>query len=1037
MYSISDEYKIACKKLTRQSRSKVVIDNVTYDGSKYIKDYPKFSHSNETMIGGFPIKSAEFSLWIKEGFIDVINKEIKIYRGLVINEEVTWIPQGVFIAQNEDVTTSDTGEYITVKCYDKAKEAGTKTYVDNNAYPISESNYIKNVISQSGYELDENVFVESNYMMRQKPNMPVDTSVREIISRYAEQRGAIALFSRLGKIQIKRPTEIDLSYKFYEYKKLTCEKLYGPLNQVILGNKNINNNVVWPEGEQTFPWTINDNPFLDLIKLDRNQEIYNQVNNLELTPFALESALDVFFLDVNDIIAIEKKDKTIQKVTILSIETENRLKCKIGASVQNKSNIAYELAGSIKKDLELVRFDVDYNKNEINALVSKTETNSKKIDTLNPIKSVSGNPVFLQNSAGKDIPRLLIKGNSWQESGEKCNLITKQGFSTSLTDEDFWIKNTTTTTPFTPLTDGWGRFDVSSDYSSSLAFSMIKFENILLKPNTDYTVFVEIKNFDDLGTFMVGYGKAPFVEGGIGVGENGVTSGTYKYNVRTISDFSDISFLSIMFQFFNKSTVIDFRIMIIEGHHAEENLVYKPYFPSEASPEYPREIKTISGIVNNDGNWLPIKTLSTIKNLFNANTVAFEDGTNTDLQIENNNKIKLTNNGIWNRRIANLKLDPNTTYTISSDVENPNGLYCGLFENDNNFDIKNQTNFKSEIQITTANDGTLNLTFYSNWSGNTSTGSVIFNNIQVEKGSEATDYEPYKEEPSLVDLNQYDEEGHVVNHYELAKVGDVYDELEVASGNLIKKIGKIESYSNEEITTNYMSSTGILSSGATVYYVLKEEQHINLRYTKVSTFEDDCYIGIDDELIDFFDCDYYTKSKITEYFETQKDSEAKMQILSDSITQKVSEVTTTIKNNEIAFNEKLNDLATNESVEQQIHSVENKITSSEQKITVINEQLENGISKIRTEKGYTFNDQGLTIDDSNSKVQNKLAENGMTITDKSSNTTLLFAGYDNDSQETIVKARNMTVEKYLVAPNCRFEEYNNYNHGKGTGVFSL
>ena len=61
----------------------------------------------------------------------------------------------------------------------------------------------------------------------------------------------------------------------------------------------------------------------------------------------------------------------------------------------------------------------------------------------------------------------------------------------------------------------------------------------------------------------------------------------------------------------------------------------------------------------------------------------------------------------------------------------------------------------------------------------------------------------------------------------------------------------------------------------------------------------------------------------------------------------------------------------------------------------------------------------------------------MTITDKSSNTTLLFAGYDNDSQETIVKARNMTVEKYLVAPNCRFEEYNNYNHGKGTGVFSL
>lgn len=872
MYSISDEYKIACKKLTRQSRSKVVIDNVTYDGSKYIKDYPKFSHSNETMIGGFPIKSAEFSLWIKEGFIDVINKEIKIYRGLVINEEVTWIPQGVFIAQNEDVTTSDTGEYITVKCYDKAKEAGTKTYVDNNAYPISESNYIKNVISQSGYELDENVFVESNYMMRQKPNMPVDTSVREIISRYAEQRGAIALFSRLGKIQIKRPTEIDLSYKFYEYKKLTCEKLYGPLNQVILGNKNINNNVVWPEGEQTFPWTINDNPFLDLIKLDRNQEIYNQVNNLELTPFALESALDVFFLDVNDIIAIEKKDKTIQKVTILSIETENRLKCKIGASVQNKSNIAYELAGSVKKDLELVRFDVDYNKNEINALVSKTETNSKKIDTLNPIKSASGNPVFLQNSAGKDIPKLVIKGNSFQEV--------------------------------------------------------------------------------------------------------------------------------------------------------------------DPSPDNPCEIKTITGnrnLLNSNphatlyGNWLEINCRG--KNLFDKNKA------NYTTAVPDVNEI--TSDANFNRSFY-IKIKPNTSYAISREKIGSR-FVIGTTANIPNIgeQILDRVvrNKEDKVIIHSSPSAKYLIVYYLyNQSENE---EEILNTIQIEEGEAATIYEEYKRKISLVDLNEYDEEGHIISHYELAKIGDIYDELEVVSGNLTKRIGKIESYNNEEITTDYISSTGILSSGATVYYVLKEEQHINLRFTKVSTFEDDCYIEIDDELIDFFCCDYYTKSKITEYFETQKDSEAKMEILNDSITQKVSEVTTTVKNSEMAFNEKLNDFATNESVEQQISSVENKITSSEQKITIINELLENGISQIRTEKGYTFNDQGLTIDDSNSKVQNKLAENGMTIIDKSSNTTLLFAGYDETSQETIVKAENMTVEKYFVAPNCRFEEYNNPNHGKGTGVFSL
>ncbi len=372
MYNISGEYKTACKALTRQSRTKIVINNITYDGSQYIKDYPKFSHSNDTMIGGFPIKSAEFSLWIKKGSIEIVDKEIKIYRGLLINEEIEWIPQGVFYAEAEDITTSDTGEYITVKCFDNAKKLGTKIYKDNNTYPLSETNYIKNVISQAGYEVDENVFVESKYMMKQKPNMPETTSSREIISRYAEQRGAIALFSRLGKVQIKKPTEIDFTYLFYQYKKLNCETTYGPLNQLIIGNKNIENNVIFPSGKQSHPWNMDDNPFLDLIKQSRREEVYSQIEGQELTPFKLESALDSFYLDINDIISVQKKDGSYISLTMLSIETENRLKCKIGACVQNRKDISYNLAGSIKEDIESVKFEVDYNKKQINAAVEKS-----------------------------------------------------------------------------------------------------------------------------------------------------------------------------------------------------------------------------------------------------------------------------------------------------------------------------------------------------------------------------------------------------------------------------------------------------------------------------------------------------------------------------------------------------------------------------------------------------------------------------------------------------------------------------------------
>ena len=52
---------------------------------------------------------------------------------------------------------------------------------------------------------------------------------------------------------------------------------------------------------------------------------------------------------------------------------------------------------------------------------------------------------------------------------------------------------------------------------------------------------------------------------------------------------------------------------------------------------------------------------------------------------------------------------------------------------------------------------------------------------------------------------------------------------------------------------------------------------------------------------------------------------------------------------------------------------------------------------------------------------------------------LLFAGYDEELAETIVRSKNMTVEKYFVESNiARREEYSNpVLGGKGIGVFML
>lgn len=103
--------------------------------------------------------------------------------------------------------------------------------------------------------------------------------------------------------------------------------------------------------------------------------------------------------------------------------------------------------------------------------------------------------------------------------------------------------------------------------------------------------------------------------------------------------------------------------------------------------------------------------------------------------------------------------------------------------------------------------------------------------------------------------------------------------------------------------------------------------------------------------------------------------------------------------------------------------------------------VDDGVSKVKTEKGFTFDDNGLTIDELNSKTKNRLNENGMEILDKTSGNEeiLLKAGYDATVGETIVKSKNMLVEKYLtIGANTRFEDYvNPILGGKGTGAFTL
>lgn len=92
--------------------------------------------------------------------------------------------------------------------------------------------------------------------------------------------------------------------------------------------------------------------------------------------------------------------------------------------------------------------------------------------------------------------------------------------------------------------------------------------------------------------------------------------------------------------------------------------------------------------------------------------------------------------------------------------------------------------------------------------------TVTVSNIQLELGSTATPYEPYASSQQTITLPS--------DHNYLASLPDgTRDELALRADGvavLTERTIKLASYNGEPITTSYMSTTGQLTTGATIYY---------------------------------------------------------------------------------------------------------------------------------------------------------------------------------------------------------------------------
>lgn len=138
-----------------------------------------------------------------------------------------------------------------------------------------------------------------------------------------------------------------------------------------------------------------------------------------------------------------------------------------------------------------------------------------------------------------------------------------------------------------------------------------------------------------------------------------------------------------------------------------------------------------------------------------------------------------------------------------------------------------------------------------------------------------------------------------------------------------------------------------------------------------------------------------------------------------SLTSSINSINATVTNIETNTSNAISGI--NDSIGTLTNKVEAQITAEDVSLS-ISSALSNGVSKVETETGFTFNEAGLIVSKSDSEMTTQITEDGMTVFKESE--AVLVANNNG------VDAENLHATTYLIiGDNSRFENYGSNRTG--------
>lgn len=340
MYNVSEEFRNQIKRHSRQVKAKIEINDNTYDEENIIElTYEDMSNpSNEFNIGSTVAAKVSVSLI---NVIDVLETAIfKPYLGIEINENIEYVPLGVFYA--DDVQRKKNVTSVTL--FDgmiKLEQA----YFSDLSYPATITEVMNEIATKAGVTFKGNL---PNYQIKEKPE---GYTYREVVGFIAALCGGFAKFDRDGYLTIKSYSDIaetidGSNYIDYEKRKdriFRIDKITAKVGEEILSKGTLSAG----GSEISF-----ENPFITESILT---DIYNKLGGFYFLPTWVKMQGNPA-LECGDIITLTTVDNEIINIPIMSIKLSftGGLIGEIESFGESENKNQFNSSGSLSKKVERV-----------------------------------------------------------------------------------------------------------------------------------------------------------------------------------------------------------------------------------------------------------------------------------------------------------------------------------------------------------------------------------------------------------------------------------------------------------------------------------------------------------------------------------------------------------------------------------------------------------------------------------------------------------------------------------------------------------